>query len=136
MENSEIKAVQGIAQVYDSKEARSLKNHEHYPIAWEVLFVNNSVGKEFASNAIKAFERLPKKRGVIMDFQGEHNDVARCLECAFADKDSFRKILNEVFNGISFYHEEERKLIPKPMMLAAADKVLSQKMALSNSMYK
>lgn len=128
MDTKGIKAIQGIVQIYNSEEANILKGTEGYPIAWEVLFVNDTIGKEFASNALRAFEKLPKEQGIIMDFQGEYNDVARCLECAFSDKDSFRKILNEVLNGISFFHEEKKKIIPKPMMLKEADKILSQKM--------
>lgn len=126
-----VKAVQGITSIYDSSEAKSFEQSANYPIAWEVLFVNNAEGKEFALKANEAFKNLPKDKGLIMDFQGDPNDVARCLECAFSNKDAFRKVLNEVLDGVSFYHEEERKIIPKMNMLNDAGKILSQKMELA-----
>ena len=126
-----MKAIQGITNVYDSSEAKGFDNSKDYPIAWEVIFVNDKTGKEFSLNTIKAFTELPKEQGYVMDFQGDHRDPTLCLECVFKNKDAFRKILNETFKDIAFFDEQTQVVIPKMKMLQDAGKVLSNKMALA-----
>ena len=128
---NKIKTLQGIANVYDSSEAKGFEDSENYPIAWELVFLNDSVGKEFSLNALKTFRQIPKEQGYILDFGGEHKDLARCLECVFRTKDTFRKVLNETLKDMAVYNEQTKEVIPKMTMLADAGKVLSSKMAIA-----
>ena len=124
------KVVSGTTQVYQSSEASGFPEPDRYPIAWELIFTNDAAGKEFAANLEKAFAALPRRRGYIMDFQGNPDDIARCVECVFRDKDTFRKILNESLPDIAIYDEQECTIIPKLEMIERANE-LTQKAVLS-----
>lgn len=131
MKTSNRKSIQGVSNIYDSTKAKDFDKPQNYPLAWEIMFVNDKAGKEFSLNAIKAFSELPKEKGYILAFQGDHKAPARCLECVFKNKDTFRKILNETLKGISFYDEKTSKIIPKTIMLKDAGKLLTSKMSMA-----
>lgn len=126
-----IKTVKGITNVYDSKEMKDFDLPENYPIAWEVIFINDKAGKEFTGNIRKAFSELPSEKGYIVDFEGEPSDVARCVECVFADKHIFRKVLNEALPEMVIYDEREKGIIPKQKMIDEAQKITQKEMAIA-----
>lgn len=125
------KTIQGQTVIYDSALAKDFKQSENYPIAWEIIFLNDNTGKEFALNAQEAFSQLPKEQGYIVSFSDDHTAPIRCLDCVFKSKDAFRKILNESLQDITLYDEISNKVIPKTKMLQNAGKVLSNKMSLA-----
>ena len=128
---NQIKIIQGVTNVYDSSEAKGFEDAENYPLAWELIFVNDEAGKEFSLNATKTFRGIPKEQGYVLDFQGEHSDPARCLECVFKTKDAFRKFLNESMNGMAILDERTKEIAPKMKLLENAGKVLSAKLTMA-----
>lgn len=128
---NEVKTIEGITNVYDSKEMKGFDLPENYPIAWEVIFINDKAGKEFAGNIRKAFSELPPEKGYIVDFEGEPSDVARCVECVFADKHSFRKVLNEALPEMVIYDERAKGIVPKQKMIDEAGKITQKEMAIA-----
>lgn len=127
---AEVRVISGTTQVYHSSEAKGFEESDRYPIAWELIFINDAAGKQLTANVEKAFASLPREKGYIMDFQGGENDVARSVECVFRDKDAFRKILNESLPDMAIYDEQEGKVIPKLEMVERA-KALTQEAALA-----
>ncbi len=125
------KTIQGQSNVYDSSEAKGFKQSKNYPIAWEIIFLNDDTGKEFALNTEKSFSQLPKEQGYIVGLSDDANAPIRCLDCVFKNKDAFRKILNETLKGITIYDEIAEKVTPKTKMLQNAGKVLTAKMELA-----
>lgn len=127
---ADVRVISGTTQVYHSSEAKAFGESDRYPIAWELIFTNDAAGKQLTANVEKAFASLPREKGYIMDFQGGANDVARCVECVFRDKDTFRKILNESLPDMVIYDEQEGKVISKLEMVERAT-ALSQEAALA-----
>lgn len=126
-----IKTVEGITNVYDSKEMKGFDLSENYPIAWEVIFINDKAGKEFAGNIRKAFSELPQEKGYIVDFEGEPSDVARCMECVFADKHIFKKVLNESLSDMVILDEREKTIIPKQKLVDDVGKISVRESAMA-----
>ena len=124
------KTLHGVTIVYNSKEAKDFHQSLQYPIAWEAMYMNDEVGKEFTANLSKAINNLPENQAVLMSMEGNPSDVARCVECAFANKDVFKKVLNQSLDGITFFDEQENKLIPKQSMIQDATKITQQEMAI------
>ncbi len=120
------KVIYGTTEVYDSSDARGFTESENYPIAWEIIFVNDAVGKEFAANANMAFSKLPKEKGYLLNFEGEDSEATRCLECVFKDKSTLRQFLNESMPDITIYDEHKNKVIPKQKLLDKAKEITSQ----------
>lgn len=126
----DVRVISGTTQAYHSSEAKGFGESDRYPIAWELIFTNDATGKQFAANIEKAFASLPREKGYILDFQGGVNDVARCVECVFRDRDTFRKILNESLPDMAIYDEHEGKVISKLEMVERAT-ALSQEATLA-----
>lgn len=126
---TDVKTVQGITNVYPSKEAVEFKQADHYPIAWEVIYINDKVGKEFTDKLLQSINNLPKEAGYLLDLQGESSDVARCAECVFASKDAFRSTLQTALQDLVIYDEEQKGIKPKQQLLEAADKIINQGLA-------
>lgn len=116
----DVKVVSGATQVYDSSEAKGFAESEQFPIAWEIIFVNDATGEEFAANAIIALAKLPKEKGRLLNFQGEDTETARCLECVFKDRSNFRQFLNDSMPNMTIYDEQEKKVVPKQKLLDKA----------------
>lgn len=125
------KTIQGQSIVYDSSQSKGFKHSKNYPIAWEIIFLNDDTGSEFALNAEKSFSQLPKEQGYIIGLSDDANAPIRCLDCVFKNKDAFRKILNETLKNITVYNEIVEKVTPKTEMLQNAGKVLAAKMELA-----
>lgn len=131
---ADTKVIYAVTQVYDSSEAKSFRESEQYPIAWEIIFDNDAVGKEFAENVIAALTKTPKEKACLIGFEGYSSESARCFECAFKDRDSFRQFLNASMQNLTIYDEQQSKVIPKQMLLDKAREVVVQsEPSLSNS---
>lgn len=119
------KSISGLIAVFDSSRAENFRDAAKYPLAWEVVFVNDSVGKEFAANVRQAFAGLPEEKGYVLSFEEETTAPVRCLECVFRDKAAFVKILNETMRDIAFYDEQEKGVVPKYSLLEEAGRLSS-----------
>lgn len=122
----DMKVIYGSTEVYDSSDARGFTESENYPIAWEIIFVNDAVGKEFAANANKAFAKLPKEKGYLLNFEGEDSEATRCLECVFKNKVALQQFMNESMADIAIYDEQKNKIVPKQKLLDKAKGITSQ----------
>jgi len=120
---TEIKAIQGITNIYDSSEARDFDRPIDFPIAWEIMYLNDEIGKEFTANFKNAIENISQDKYQLLDIQGDNSDLTQCIECTFADTDSFKKVLNESFKDITFYSENDKKIKPKMAMIDDAKKI-------------
>ena len=128
---TEIKTVQGVTEVYDSKEAKGFEQSAEYPIAWEFIFINDTSGKQFTNQLLESLDKLPKESGYLLDLQGETSDVARCSECVFKSKDAFRKVLNESLADLAIYDEMLAGVKPKLQLLDEATKIMTKKLAVA-----
>ena len=63
---NDIKALEGVTNIYPSAEAKGFTDAEKYPIAWEVIFINDKIGQEFTANIQKTFSELPKEKGYLL----------------------------------------------------------------------
>lgn len=122
---TEIKAIQGATNIYNSREAKDFNRPTDFPIAWEAIYLNDDTGKEFTSNFENTIKNISKDKYQILDIQGKNSDLTRCIECAFSDVDTFKKVLKESFQDIAFYSENEKKIKPKTMMVDDAKKIQS-----------
>ena len=66
-----------------------------------------------------------------MDFEGDHSDMARCVECVFADKHTFKKVLKEALPGMVILDERKKAIIPKQKLVDEAGKITNKEMALT-----
>jgi len=128
---SNVKTLQGQTTVCNSSQIKDFKQTKDYPLAWEIIFLNDKTGTEFALNTQKAFRDLPKQQGYIIGFSDDHTAPIRCLNCVFKNKDAFRKILNDTLKGITIFDEITEKLIPKTSIIKDADKALNIKLAIA-----
>ncbi|GEM_PF-2222238 len=123
---ADTKVISAVTQVYDSSEAKGFAESEQYPIAWEIIFVNDAVGKEFADNAVIALTKTPKEKACLLGFEGDALESARCFECAFKDRDSFRQFLKASMPNLVIYDEQQSKVIPKQILLDNAREIALQ----------
>lgn len=128
---TEIKTIQGVTEVYDSKEAKGFEQAAEYPLVWEFIYINDKSGKQFTNQLLESLDKLPKESGYLLDLQGEASDVARCAECAFASKDSLRKVLNESLADLAIYDEMQQGIKPKLQLLDEATKIISKELAVA-----
>ena len=128
---TEIKTIQGVTDVYDSKEAKGFEQSAEYPIAWEFVFVNDKSGKQFVNQLLESLDKLPKENGYLLDLIGEVTDVARCAECIFASKDAFRKVLNESLNNMAIYDEKQQGIKPKQQLLDQVNEIISKELVVT-----
>ncbi|MEM6359634.1 MAG: hypothetical protein AAF731_06060 [Bacteroidota bacterium] len=126
-----INVVSGTTTVYDTHQMKEpLAQADDYPIAWEIVFRNDRQGKDFAAALTESFRELPKEKGFVLDTEIPINEPVRCIECVFKDKDSFRRVLNQVFKDRSFVDELTGKVIPKIQLLNDATKLVQRHAAL------
>lgn len=128
---TETKTVQGITEVYPSKQAKGFEQSANYPLAWEFIYINDTAGKQFTNQLLESLNKFPKESGYLLDLQGEASDVARCAECAFASKDALRKVLNESLTGIAIYDEKQKGIKPKLQLLNEASEVINQELTVA-----
>jgi len=112
----------GVTEVYSGSAAKNRTIAEKYSIGWEIMFSNNEAGKKFANQLSQAFKDFPDSKGIYM-LQGESNEIARCAECFFTDTFSFKKVLNQALSDITIFDEEERRLIPRSILVKSAEKL-------------
>jgi len=115
--------ISGVTQVYPGSKAKGFDQAGQYPIAWEIMYRNDEAGQAFADDVLKAIHALPAGKGVVMQLDGKAGDSARCLDCAFRDRDSFRQVVNAAFRDRLFYDEVADRLVPKQRLLDAAAKI-------------
>ena len=125
------KSIQGTTEVYDSKEAKGFKKADDFPIAWEIIFVNDRIGKEFTENLSNAIFDTPNDKAIFMGKMHSNSEKITCLECAFADKMTFSKVIREALDDILFYDESSQKILPKQMLIDDVEKLTVQKMAVA-----
>lgn len=123
---ADTRVIYAVTQVYDSSEAKGFLESEQYPIAWEIIFANDAVGKEFSENALAALTNTSKEKACLLGFEGDSSESARCFECAFKDRDSFRQFLNESLSNLTIYDEQKNKVVPKQKLLDKAREIASQ----------
>ena len=122
-----IKVITGTTSVYDSHKIKEpFKQANDYPIVWEVIFRNDTEGKAFAVDLAKTFRELLKEKGFVLDTEIPTDEPVRCIECVFKDKDSFRKVLNQVFKERSFMDEPKEQIVPKIKLLDDASKLMQR----------
>lgn len=128
----DIDIISGTTSVYASAEMKEpFEQANDYPITWEVIFLNDDVGKAFANDINESFKSLHKSDGFILDTDLSINEPVRCIECVFKNKDSFRKIMNQVFSNRTFVDESKDQIVPKIQLLNNADKIIQPSAALS-----
>ena len=127
---TDTKHVKGVMNIYNSEMARGFEETAVYPLAMEIMYVNDNAGKDFTINALQTLETAKKQGSKLMELTGKTSDVARSIELAFQDNDSFRHFINKAFDGFVFYDESKGKVFPKRMMLDEAKK-LEQGMAMA-----
>lgn len=132
---ADTKVISAVTQVYDSSEAKGFAESEQYPIAWEIIFVNDVVGKEFADNAVTALTKAPKEKVCLLSFEGDSSESTRCFECTFKDRDSFRQFLNASMPNLMIYDEQQSKVIPKQMLMDSAREIALQSETAINSSF-
>ena len=120
---SQVDMVYCVCEVYDSSKATGFEESDKYPIAWEVIFRNDNAGKQLIENLYSAFEQLPKVRGKVIGLDGEHSDIARCLECVFDNEHSFKQILNKSLNGLTLFDENTNRFYPKHQLIDEAKNI-------------
>lgn len=109
--------------VYDSAEAEGFQDSNRLPIAWEIIFLNDRIGKIFAANAAKAFAGMLQENGRILDLIGEPEDKARSLECVFKNRAQLQKALNEMLPNIVIYDEQKCEVVSQQALCGQADKI-------------
>lgn len=122
---NEAKFLTGIFSVYDSERALDFNDSENYPIGLELIFTNDTTGKEFAQCFHKALAALPEEKGITYRVQGGNADPVRGYDCFFRDTDSLRRALADSFDGIGMYHEEEQRVIPRTALIDQARKIMA-----------
>jgi len=125
-----IKTMQGVTNIYDSSELKDFNHSANFPIAWEVIFANNDAGKEFTEQFNETLKTLSKDKYQLIDVQGTSSDMARSIECAFTDSQTFQKVVHGAMKDIIFYSEEEKRIQPKQNMIDSA-KELSKNISLA-----
>lgn len=123
---ADTKAIHAVSQVYESSEAKGFTESEQYPVALEIIFVNDAVGKEFAINSAMALARMPKEKGHVLSFEGDGSDSVRCLECVFKDGNSLRQFLNEALPNMTIYDHEQGVVVPKQALIDKAKEIALQ----------
>ena len=118
MEN--IQAVTGVTSVYPSGETEGFQDSEHYPIAWEFMFVNDEAGRTFTARLEAVLARFPKEKGYMLDLDGKDSDAARSVECVFRDRDSFRQLLHETMGDMTIFDEQRQAVVPKQALIDTA----------------
>lgn len=115
-----IKAVTGVTEVYDSREAQGFEQAAEYPIAWEIMYRNDSGGQVFARQLQEALNALPSGKAMPMAQEEAGSEAARSAEIAFADLDSFRQVVHAAFNGLTLCDEQQRSVIPRQQLIDTA----------------
>ena len=118
------KFITGIFSVYDSTQARDFTENDRYPLAFEAIFRNDAVGREFAIKLQTAMKNLPSGKGILFHLEGEAEDGARSADCFFSDADTFRRVLNESLAGVGINHDE-RGILPKMTLINEAQGIVA-----------
>lgn len=119
----------GKSEMYNSSEIKDIEEAEAYPLLWEVIFINDQVGKEFTIELLEKFENFPKEKGRI-NLEGKHTDKMRSMECEFKNVDCFRQILNPLMDKFSILDEQTNQPVPKHAILEDAKRITSDKLLL------
>lgn len=119
----------GKSEVYNNSEIKDFEEAESYPLLWEVIFINDQVGKEFTIELLEQFENFPKEKGRI-NLEGNHTDKLRSAECDFKNVDCFRQILNPLMDKFSILDEKTNQLMPKQTILNNAQEMITQKLVI------
>jgi len=122
-------AVSCVSNVYDSSKAKGFTQAEDYPVAWEVIYRNDDSGKAFTSKVQDLMHELSDQEGIIMAAQGEHSDMARSIELAFASADAFQKAARSILKDIRLHQEQDGKLITKHQLGQAARMIVQERNA-------
>lgn len=112
-----------VTEVYDSSKAQGFDGQDAYPVAWEVIFHNDSAGKRLIDNIYQEIGKLPKEKGYITGLDGTESDKARCLECVFDGADSFRRLLHGALDGIVLFDDQKKQVIPKVQLVDRAKEI-------------
>ena len=118
--NQTIKAVSGVTDVYDSKQAQGFVEAENYPIAWEIIYHTDEGGRLFGQQLRQAVNALPPGKALWLVEAESSSQLAASAECAFADLDSFRQVVHAAFDGLTLYDEQEGTIIPRHQLIEAA----------------
>jgi len=113
-------AVSCITEVYDSAEAEDFDYSDAYPIAWEIIYRNDTGGKELTAKVWEVMEDMEEGQGVIMQWQGKSDDSARSVELAFFSFETFRKAVHAILKNIRLHNDADGQLITKHNLIGQA----------------
>ena len=126
-----IKTITGVTEVYDSSQTKGFEQAERYPIAWELIYINDAAGQKFTGQLLQTLRELPQEKGYRLMPDDEPLEKMNCVECVFDSIDSFRKVVNQAFNGFALYDYQQEKITPKQMLVDTAGKIMEQKVAVA-----
>ncbi|MFK7748515.1 MAG: hypothetical protein AB8B65_09000 [Kordia sp.] len=117
----------GKSEVYNNAEIKDESEAKKYPLLWEVIFINDEVGKKFTIELLEKFNNLPKEKGIVK-LDGEPTDKMRSAECDFKSVDCFREVLNPLLDRFSILDERTNEPVPKFAILKEAQNAISERL--------
>lgn len=111
----------GITNVYASTEARGFNDSGNYPLAWEVVALNNAAGKSFVRKIGTAFNRLNREEGYVLNLDTGEEEPIFSLGCVFRDKAAFLKVVSRCMPDTVIYDENRKAPVFTAMLLGAVE---------------
>ena len=109
-------AIQGIANINTSSP---------YPVALELIFINNDEGKGFLKNLSEVFKNLPEEKDYLASFKSEPLELTSSIDVYFKNKDMLKIIIYRIFKDFSFYDERDKAIIQEQKLIIKAEKLFN-----------
>lgn len=122
---SETKYVTGVFSVYASDQALDFNQSASYPIGLELIFRNDTHGREFAHKFKQAVAALPETERVFFQEQGDTRESVVGFDCFFKNTDALRKALSPALNGIQLLDEQTKRIVPQNSLVAASQRIMT-----------
>lgn len=122
---SETKYVTGVFSVYASGQALDFNQSASYPIGLELIFRNDTHGREFAHKFKQAVAALPDAERVFFREQSDTGESVVGFDCFFKNTDALRKALSPALNGVQLIDEETERVVPRNSLVAASQQIMT-----------
>lgn len=103
-------SVQGIVNIYKSSP---------YPVWVEMIFINDSNGSNFK----EIINNWLNEKNIAIEFKDKHSDLTISVDMYFPNQGLFVIVINNLFEGYTFYDEREKGIIKKQSLVSEAKKL-------------